>query len=39
MNKWLRALKIFNKGRKKWIVPKKGTPEYKKVKQIMAKLK
>ena len=31
---WLEALKIFNKN-KKWTIPKKGTPEYNKVKMIM----
>jgi transposase len=31
---WLEALKVFNKG-KKWTIPKKGTPEYNKVKMIM----
>jgi hypothetical protein len=32
--KWLEALKVYNKG-KKWTIPKKGTPEYNKVKMIM----
>lgn len=36
-NKWIEALKIYNKGRK-WYVPKKDTAEYKKVKKIMEKL-
>jgi hypothetical protein len=34
---WLEALKIFNKGRCKYVIPKKGTPEYDKVKSIMMK--
>lgn len=34
---WIQALKIFNKGKKKWTIPKKGTEDYKKVKAIMAK--
>ncbi len=38
-NKWIRALKIFNKGKPKYIVPKKGTKEYKEVRKIMEKLK
>ncbi len=33
---WLEALKVFNKG-KKWTIPKKGTPEYNEVKNIMDK--
>jgi hypothetical protein len=36
-NKWIEALKIYNKG-KKWSVPAKNTEEYKKVKIIMEKL-
>jgi hypothetical protein len=38
-NKWIRALKIFNKNKPKWVVPKKGTKEHKQVKKIMATLK
>jgi hypothetical protein len=34
---WLEALKIFNKGRSKYMIPMKGTPEYEKVKSIMMK--
>jgi hypothetical protein len=33
-NKWIEALKIYNKG-KKWSVPKKGSAEYVEVKKIM----
>ena len=36
-NKWIEALKIYNKGRK-WCVPQKDSAEYKKVKKIMEKL-
>ena len=41
MNKWIKALKLWNSKRKgkKYLVPKKGTPEYAQVKKIMAKLK
>lgn len=36
-NRWLKALKKYNQGRSKWIVPKKGTAEYRAVKSIMDK--
>jgi len=35
--KWIEALKEFNKSRKSWIVPKKGTKEHAKVMKIMNK--
>jgi hypothetical protein len=35
--KWVDALKIFNQGKEKWCIPKKGTPEYNEVKAIMEK--
>jgi tRNA G37 N-methylase TrmD len=34
-NSWLSALKQWNKGRSKWIIPKKGTKEYAQVKKLM----
>ena len=37
-NKWILALKEFNKGKKNWEVPKKGTSAYDEVRKIMAKL-
>lgn len=37
-NKWILALKEFNKGKKNWEVPKKGTSAYEDVRKIMAKL-
>jgi hypothetical protein len=33
---WISALKQFNANSNTWCVPKKGTPEYKKVRDIMA---
>lgn len=36
---YIDALKEFNKSNEKWIVPKKGTNDYKKVIEIMNKLK
>ncbi len=34
--KWLEALKIYNRGHNgAWCIPKKGTQEYEKVKNIM----
>jgi hypothetical protein len=30
-NIWLSALKEYNRGKSSWCIPKKGTPEYKKV--------
>ena len=33
--KWLAALKIYNKNKGRWCIPKKGTAEYAKVKDIM----
>lgn len=35
-NSWIKALKIWNKGKKKYIIPKKGTKEYMEVKKIQA---
>lgn len=35
MNKWIEALKIFNKGKVEWCVPKKGTTAYNEVQRIM----
>lgn len=32
---WLEALKQFNKGRDKWLIPKKDTPEYAQVRALM----
>ena len=37
-NKWILALKEFNKGKKNWEVPKKGSASYAEVRKIMAKL-
>ena len=34
-NKWIDALKIFNKNKGEWCIPKKGRDEYKQVKKIM----
>ena len=34
-NKWINALKIFNKNKCEWCVPKKGTKEYEQVKKNM----
>ncbi len=36
---YIEALKEFNKGKKKFVIPKKGTAQYKKVISIMNKLK
>ena len=33
--KWIEALKVWNDGRDKYTIPKKGTPEYDEVKKIM----
>jgi len=33
--KWMAALKIYNHNKGKWCIPKKGTTEYAKVKEIM----
>ncbi len=38
VNTWMRALKIWNKGKPKYTVPKKGTHAYKEVKKIQAGL-
>ena len=38
MSKWINALKEWNKSNPKWLVPKKGTPEYEEVIKIMASL-
>ena len=38
-NLWIQALKKYNEGKKKYIVPKKGTAEYTAVKKIMEKMK
>lgn len=38
MNSWLQALKLFNQGKPKYTVPKKGSAEYKKVKDIQKKI-
>ena len=35
MNNWIKALKIFNKEKGIWQVPKKGSKEYNEVKKIM----
>ena len=37
-NKWLQALKLYNKGKKEWMIPRKGTSEYTEVKRIQASL-
>jgi hypothetical protein len=34
-NKWILALKKFNVGKPKWVVPKKGTKDYEAVKKLM----
>ena len=34
-NKWIEALKLYNKDNKNWCVVKKGTKEYEKVKKMM----
>lgn len=34
-NKWIEALKLYNKDNKNWCVVKKGTAEYDKVKKMM----
>ena len=34
-NKWIEALKLYNKDNKNWCVVKKGTKEYDKVKKMM----
>ena len=34
---WIQALKIWNKGKKKWSIPKKGTKGHAEVKAIMKK--
>jgi hypothetical protein len=39
MNYWISALKKYNEDKPKYIVPKKGTPEYSEVKKIMNDLK
>ena len=36
-NKWITALKSFNKDKPEWTVPKKGTKGYEQVKKIMNK--
>ena len=38
-NTWIRALKIWNKDKPKYTVPKKGTKDHKEVMQISNKLK
>lgn len=35
VNKWIEALKIYNRNKGMWCLPKKGTKEYKKVMDIM----
>jgi len=37
-NKWIIALKRFNKGKAKYVVPKKGSADYRAVKKIMDSL-
>lgn len=34
VNNWILALKEFNAGKQKWVVPKKGTAEYNEVIKI-----
>ena len=34
-NKWITALKAFNRDKTEWCVPKKGTKGYEQVKKIM----
>lgn len=34
LNKWMKALKEFNKDKKTWTIPKKGSEDYKKVKKM-----
>ena len=36
---WLTALKIWNKERDKWSIPRKGTEDYKEVREVMDYLK
>ena len=38
-NAWMKALKDFNKGKKTWTIPKKGTSDYAEVRSLMAKYK
>lgn len=38
-NEWVKALVEYNKNKKKWSVPKRGTKEYQKLKKIYDKLK
>ena len=39
VNVWIQALKEYNKGNGAWCLPRKGTKEYEKVRQIMDALK
>ena len=39
MSLWIQALQEFNHGRTKYIVPKRGTPEYESVMDIMQRLR
>jgi len=34
-NNWVQALKIYNKGKNEWCIPKKGGKEYEEIKKIM----
>ena len=34
MNKWIEALKIFNRNKNEWCVPKKGTEAYDEVSKL-----
>jgi len=34
-NKWVQALKEYNKGKSEWCIPKKGGKEYQDIKKIM----
>jgi hypothetical protein len=38
-NEWVKSLVEYNKNKKNWSVPKRGTKEYQKVKKIYDKLK
>lgn len=38
-NSWIKALKIFNEGKDRYVVPKKNSGEYLQVKAIMADMK
>ncbi len=39
VSKWILATMEFNKGREKYLIPKKGTPEYEEVLKIYERMK